>query len=97
MQIKLGQEVKDKVTGFSGIATSVTEFMYGCRRISVDPRELSKDGKLKENLIFDEPQLEVIGNGLLPAEEPESKEGTKHNHGDPAFRPTKHSMSGRSR
>jgi len=87
-KIKLGQEVKDKITEFSGIAESITEFIYGCRRVNVIPRELGKDGKPKEGSMFDEPQLEIIGEGILSEKKPSLK--TIRQYGDRDFSPTKH-------
>jgi len=89
-QIKLGVKVKDKVSGLEGIATSITEFIYGCRRIGVSPQEL-KDGKPMEESIIDEPQLDIIGDGIrASAEEQDSKKKRERNYGDRFFVPTKH-------
>lgn len=57
--VGLGDEVKDKVTGFKGIAVGITIFLQGCRRISVQP-PVGKDGILPDQHWFDEPQLDVI-------------------------------------
>jgi hypothetical protein len=59
--IKLGTKVRDKITGFEGIATSRTEFLYGCIRIGVTPK-MDKDGRLGDVQHFDEPQLEELLN-----------------------------------
>ena len=92
MDIKLGMEVKDKISGLKGIATSITEFIYGCRRIGVSPQEL-KDGKPMEESIIDEPQLDIVGDGIREdAEEVAPDVKQKRNYGDPAFIPTKHSV-----
>ena len=79
--VKLGQEVKDKVTGYQGIAVSCTEFLYGCRRIAVQAK--LKKGEPSQPEMFDEPQLNIIGNGILPEPIPKAP------HGDPKFRPTR--------
>jgi hypothetical protein len=60
MEIKLGSKVKDKISGFAGIATSRTVFLNGCVRIEIDPDRLNKDGDLIEGAVFDEVQLEVV-------------------------------------
>ena len=57
--IKLGSRVKDTFTGFAGIATASTEWIYGCTRICIEPTEL-KDGKPIEAQWFDEQRVEVI-------------------------------------
>lgn len=79
--IKLGQEVKDGVTGFKGIAVSRTEFLQGCCRIEVQPK-VDKDGQLQELGTFDEPQLEVIGRGVL-VEVARKKTGGPHSGHNP--------------
>lgn len=68
MTIKLGQEVKDKVTGFTGVAIGRTEWINGCARVIVQPK-VDKDGKVPDCLNIDEPQLEVTGEGAYKKEE----------------------------
>jgi len=58
--INLGDEVKEIVSGFSGIATGRTEYIAGCIQILVCPKTLTKDGELKKGKWFDEGLLEVI-------------------------------------
>ena len=55
-KIKLGDKVRDTVSGFEGIAFGQTLFLHGCTRIGVQP-VVDKDGKLPEAQWFDEPQL----------------------------------------
>lgn len=57
--IKLGDEVKDRVTGFRGIAIGITEWLNGCIRITIQPQKLDK-GKPVETQCFDWEQLEVV-------------------------------------
>jgi hypothetical protein len=65
MEIQLGSKVKDKISGFTGIATSKTVFMNGCVRVQIDPDKLNKDGDLIEGAVFDEVQLEVIKTPIM--------------------------------
>lgn len=58
-RIHLGDEVKDTITGFQGIAIGVTEWLHGCRRVTVQPRKLN-DGKVADTYTFDEPQLAFV-------------------------------------
>ena len=67
-EIKLGLEVKDRVTGFKGIAIGRTTYMQGCNRILVQ-QKVDKEGNIPEAISFDEPDLEVIGDGVLPKPE----------------------------
>ena len=54
--IKLGDLVTDSITGFSGIATAKTLYLYGCARVRVQPSDLI-DGKIQDSFTFDELQL----------------------------------------
>lgn len=66
-KVNLGDEVKDKVTGFKGIVTSITLFLNGCTRCGVQPK-MGKDGKVPDGLSFDEPQLEVVKRKAVASE-----------------------------
>lgn len=71
-EVLLGDIVKDNITGFEGVAVSVTQWLAGCRRIGVQPREL-RDGKPIEALSFDEPQLTIVERApaaFIPTPEP---------------------------
>ena len=62
--IVLGQECKDKVTGFKGIAIGHCKYMTGCDQYGLSPK-VSKDGKIEPVQWFDEARLTVIGKGIL--------------------------------
>lgn len=64
MKIKLGDKVKDIVTGFEGIAVCSTDWIHGCRRIGVQPEKLH-DGKPIDAMHFDEPQLKIVKAGKV--------------------------------
>jgi hypothetical protein len=55
----LGHKVKDRVTGLSGIVTSVGFDLYGCIQAIVNPG-LDKDGKQQDSHYFDVNRLEVL-------------------------------------
>jgi len=57
--IKLGDKVKDSVSGFEGIAVSRHSYLQGCDRISIQP-PIDKDGKLPDSATFDEGQVAII-------------------------------------
>lgn len=59
MKVELGDEVKDLVSGFRGIATASSSYLNGCDRIHVQP-PIKKDGKHPDGLWVDEPQLKVL-------------------------------------
>lgn len=54
----LGKTVKDKITGFEGIVSSVSFDLYGCIQAVVSP-PLDKDGKLADGRWFDVNRLDV--------------------------------------
>ena len=66
--IELGDKVKDRVSGVTGIVTSIHDFLYGCRRISVQ-QALTKGAKYEDALTFDEPQLKLVKAGAYQVEE----------------------------
>lgn len=59
MKVKLGQKVRDIITGFEGTATGRTEYLTGCVQISIVP-PVDKDGKVQEGHWFDEDRLQII-------------------------------------
>ncbi len=73
--VKLGDKVKDVVSGFTGIAVSQHIYLQGCHRFSVQP-PLKKDGTLPDAGSFDEPQLKVIKAGVV-------RKGVEKNPGGP--------------
>lgn len=68
-RIELGDEVKDPITGFQGIAIGRTEWLYNCDRIVVQPKA-GKDGVMKGGESFDEPQLEIVKRGKIKVNPP---------------------------
>jgi hypothetical protein len=57
--IRLGDEVRDSITGYSGIAVSRTEHLTGAPRVCVQPKVM--DGtKPAEDFWFDEGRLETL-------------------------------------
>ena len=62
--IKLGDKVRDKITGITGFATSRTEFINGCTQYGITLRlkkgEPITDSTVQE-IAVDSQQLEVVG------------------------------------
>lgn len=58
-EIKLGDKVRCKLTGFTGTAVAKTEFINGCIQWNVLPKGKDK-GKMPEDMSIDEQSLEVI-------------------------------------
>lgn len=73
--VKVGDRVKDQITGFTGIATARYEYLYGCVRINVQSEKL-KDGKVEDGFTFDEDQLQVVKAGAVTGVPAKSKPTT---------------------
>jgi hypothetical protein len=58
MSAVLGKKVKDKITGFEGIATGYVQYLTGCNQVLVTPK-IGKSGEHKEPHWFDEQRLTV--------------------------------------
>lgn len=55
--MRLGEKVRDDITGFEGIADSRTEYQNGCVRIGVQPFGLNEKGEPGDVVYFDEQRL----------------------------------------
>jgi hypothetical protein len=53
--IKLGDRVRDRISGLTGIVTGFHTYLYGCERASITPEE-HKDGKPAESFVVDAAQ-----------------------------------------
>jgi hypothetical protein len=60
----LGHEAKDKVTGFTGMVSSIAFDAYGCIQAVLTPK-VGKDAKYPDGHWFDVNRLEV-GKRILP-------------------------------
>lgn len=75
MLFNSGDEVRDRITGCTGIVIGHTDWYNGCVRYGIQPQEL-KDGIPVKSEWIDEPQLELVEAGKVPpnksqkAEEP---------------------------
>ena len=73
-EIQLGDKVKCKLSGFTGIATARTEFLNGCIQIEVLPK-VKKNNEIVEAQSIDEQSLKVITRVKKEIEEEESTGG----------------------
>jgi len=58
-ELQLGDDAKDTITGLTGVVIGITDWLNGCQRISIQPREL-KDGRPVDNCCFDVEQLQLV-------------------------------------
>ena len=56
---KLGDRVRDRVTGFEGVITVASKHLFGCTQFAVKSPEV-KDGKPIDAQWFDEGGLEIV-------------------------------------
>lgn len=62
--ISLGSKVRDRVTGFEGIATTRSSHISGCDTYWVTPG-LTKEGKPGDSQAFDVNRLDVLKTGAI--------------------------------
>lgn len=58
-KFRLGEKVKDTVTGFKGTVISRIEYLNGCLQYCIDPK-VGKEGKMEKSHYIDEGQLEPV-------------------------------------
>lgn len=75
----LGKKLKDKITGFEGIAIMCTEFLFGCIHIMIQPDKLY-EGKVIDAQAFDEQRF------VLPEEKPLAPRGGPALHRGPTVK-----------
>lgn len=78
--IPLGAKVRDRISGFTGIAVVKLSFINGCDRYSLQGT-VNKDNEIPETETFDEPDLEILELPLvkkLEAKEEKSPPGGPH-------------------
>lgn len=63
--IQLGDLVRDRITGFEGVAVCEARWLNGCVRFTVQPRTLTKEGTVKTSEGFDVEQLEKIEHQVV--------------------------------
>ena len=65
--IQLGQEARDKITGFKGTLIGRSQYITGCDQYAITPK-VNAAGETKDSQWFDEGRIEIIGRGILPEE-----------------------------
>lgn len=63
--ITLGDRVKDKISGFTGVVTGIANYITGCIQYRVEADKLDKDGACLKIQWFDEVQVEFIKARVL--------------------------------
>ena len=76
--IELGDEVRDILTGFEGIAVMRAEYFNGCMQYEVQPK-INEKKELPDSVYIDSQQLEIMKK-FDPDEEKEETGGGSRNH-----------------
>lgn len=58
--IKLGDSVRDKVTGFEGIALARMEALYEATQLRVHPSSLDASGAIRQSVWIEEDRLVTV-------------------------------------
>lgn len=62
---KLGDRVKDRINGYTGIVTGRAEYLFGCVHVLVAPEALPTDGKHPDSTWIDEDRVIVVGAAIV--------------------------------
>ncbi len=60
MKVTLGKKYKDNITGYTGVATARSEYLYGCVRVLLEATKLKKDGDFITDYWVDEARLVAV-------------------------------------
>ena len=63
-RVELGDIAKDAISGFEGTVVAETQWLFGCRRLTLQPKGTTKDGKLHDTNTFDEGSCVVVKKGV---------------------------------
>lgn len=83
--MKLGDTIKDTITGFAGVCISRHEYLNGCVRLTLQPAKLT-DGKPVEAQTFDVEQLTLVKSAPVKVVKP---------HGGPRNEPKRPAIPSR--
>ena len=62
--IELGDTVRDKISGFTGIVTAICDYLHACHRVQIQPDSLDENtGAPNKPAFFDAPQLDIVSKG----------------------------------
>jgi len=67
-RLKLGDEAKDKITGFQGIIVARSHWLHNCDVYLLKSQEL-KEGKPLDNEAFDDDQVVILKEGAVACAE----------------------------
>lgn len=62
-KFELGAEVKERITGYTGMIIARTQWLYNCNTYGVKSHELH-EGKPLDAVFFDEPSLDLLRQSM---------------------------------
>lgn len=74
MNIQLGREYRDKITGLTGICTGKVEYISGCAQALIQP-QVAKDGAWRDSTWLDQQRLMETDNKTVVVLEVEKTPG----------------------
>lgn len=63
--IQLGDRVRGKITGYTGICDAIMVHLYQCRQVHIMPEDLDRDGNVKKGEWVDEPWCEIVAPNVF--------------------------------
>ena len=72
---RLGDRVRCRVTGYTGIVKSITSYLNGCDRVSIQAPS-KEDGTIPKDLYVDIMQVEVLTTQVVPESDDKSTGGS---------------------
>lgn len=69
-KIHLGDEVRDEVSGITGIVVGITTFIHGCERITISPKVKKDAVTPPDSFTIDLPQAILIKKSVVSTTNP---------------------------
>lgn len=69
-EFELGEQVRDRISGFEGVVAAISHHLTGCTRIGVDPMGKDNTTRRGDTEFFFEAQLETMGDSFTVSDEP---------------------------
>jgi len=86
----LGMTVKDKITGITGVASSIDFDLYGCIQVIITPTGLTKTGEVKSGSNWlDINRIEIVSKKKIMKTPDYTKYGSKETVNGCALKPIK--------
>ena len=82
--MNLGKIGKDKITGFQGVIIGKATYLFGCNQYAIAPQKWNAEtAKRPDTEWFDEGRVEIVGDGVNPADVQVETPGAEFNFDAP--------------